>query len=748
MRWWRMAIVALLIVAGTGLVPGQVPGAAAVGIWTPTAAPPEAAGSDAGHLTVLADGRVLLTRLVFGVPVESRVLASLYDPASGEWATVPAPEARAGYAAPVLLRDGWVLVSGGATEGDYSPSGGGFVTASAQKYDPAAQRWEPVAALNQARAAHTATLLRDGTVLVVGGRTGVRYGEHEGLASAERFDPQTGKWSATGAMAGPRVGHSATLLRDGRVLVVGGQTNDHADNPNRDVLTAELYDPATGQWTLAAPPLRTHGADAAATLLADGRVLVTGGNAASGGGTIYLTVAEIYDPAQNSWTTVAPLRQGAYAHSALLLPDGRVFIAGGSTGSPSQLYDPARDLWVFDAPSPTYSGVATTLRDGRILLVGQGSAALYSTASADHACFPETGKCIAGPFLAYWRTHGGLAINGYPLSDEQVEILEDGQAYTVQYFERSRLEYHPENYDPQFQVLLGQFGRRMLSVAYGEYVSYAGYQQAIKPAAPLDGARYFPETGHNLGGRFRAYWEANGGLAQFGLPLTEERWDTLSGASGVACCQTQYFERARFEYHPENAGTPYEVLLGQFGRQIMADNAQLSGEFGRLYGTETRVREHLGAPRGPQIVVPGAVQPFESGLMIWRGDLKQIFVLVGTPTEGSLAIGMQGSTSNVTWADTWAEGQDPGGGAAPVAGRFLPKRGFGKLWREQGFRNSLGYATTADEQGYTMTIQQFAAGWLLTTEGPGGRNIYAIYLQAVGSHGANRLGDYEQVAVR
>ena len=99
----------------------------------------------------------------------------------------------------------------------------------------------------------------------------------------------------------------------------------------------------------------------------------------------------------------------------------------------------------------------------------------------------------------------------------------------------------------------------------------------------------------------------------------------------------------------------------------------------------------------------------------------------------------------MTWADTWAAGQDPGGGAAPVAGRFLPKRGFGKLWREQGFRNALGYATTADEQAYTMTIQEFAAGWLLTTEGPGGRSIYAIYLQAVGSHGANRVGIYERV---
>jgi len=586
MRWWRMAIATVLIVVGTGLAPGRVPGAAAVGAWTPTAVPPARAGGDPGDLTALPDGRILLTRLgIF--PQGLREVAALYDPADASWRTIPAPEVSLAFDAPVVLRDGQVLVSGGASDAISLP--------------------------------------------------------------ADAF-------------------------------LAGG--------------------------------------------------------------------AQRYDPATNRWTVVAPLRRAASGHTALLLADGRAFIPAGSTGSPSQLYDPARDLWAFDAPSPTYDGVAVALGDGRILLVGQGSAALYTVGPAERACFPATGKCIVGPFLDYWRAHGGLAINGYPLGDEQIEILEDGQAYTVQYFERSRLEHHPEIGDPQYRILLGQFGRRMLGVAYGEYVSYAGYRQAIAPAAPLAAARYFPETGHNLGGRFRAYWEANGGLAQFGLPLTEERFDGLGTTPGVSCCQTQYFERARFEYHPENAGTPYEVLLGQFGRQILADNANLGGDLGRLYATEARVRDRLGAPRGPQVAVPGAAQPFEHGLMIWRGDTKRIFVLIGSPDTGELAVSTQGYNTDVTWADTWAQGQDPGGGAAPVAGRFLPKRGFGKLWHEQDFRNALGYATTADEQGFAMTIQQFAAGWLLTTEGPGGRSTYAIYLQATGSHNANRIGSYERVAAR
>jgi hypothetical protein len=249
MRWWRMAIVALLVVVGAGLAPGRVSGEmAAIGVWAPAAAPPEGVGTDRADLTVLNDGRVLLTRLVVADrPEQRRVAAALYLPAADRWEAVPAPEPQGGYNAPVLLRNGWVLVSGGATAGDYAPDGGGFVTASAQKYDPAAQRWEPVAALAQARAHHTASLLQDGTVIVVGGQAGTRYGERDGLASAERFDPQTGKWSTTGALAGPRTGHTATLLRDGRVLVVGGQQDDRGVSPDRNILTAELYDPATGQ---------------------------------------------------------------------------------------------------------------------------------------------------------------------------------------------------------------------------------------------------------------------------------------------------------------------------------------------------------------------------------------------------------------------------------------------------------------------------------------------------------------------
>lgn len=171
----------------------------------------------------------------------------------------------------------------------------------------------------------------------------------------------------------------------------------------------------------------------------------------------------------------------------------------------------------------------------------------------EQRCFPETGHCIQGHFLTYWEARGSLALNGYPLTDEHVEVLEDGKPYTVQYFERTRLEYHPEN-QPPFDVLLGQFGRRI--------------HPAEPPAERQEGGTYFTESGHNLGGRFYDFWRSNGQLAQFGYPITEEFAETLEDGQSYT---VQYFERARFEYHPENAGTPYEVLLGQFGRRILAE---------------------------------------------------------------------------------------------------------------------------------------------------------------------------------
>ncbi|HUS13611.1 MAG TPA: hypothetical protein VM536_01155, partial [Chloroflexia bacterium] len=180
--------------------------------------------------------------------------------------------------------------------------------------------------------------------------------------------------------------------------------------------------------------------------------------------------------------------------------------------------------------------------------------------------FPETGHTVRGRFLQHWEQHGGLAQQGFPLTEEMIEVSDtDGKPYTVQYFERAVFELHPEN-APPYDVLLTLLGTFEYGRRYG--VSGAAGQSA-NPANP----RRFRETGHSIGGAFRTYWEAHGGLAQQGFPLSDE-FTEVSDLDGKPHT-VQYFERAVFEHHPEHAGTPFEVLLSQLG--TFRQRARLQG---------------------------------------------------------------------------------------------------------------------------------------------------------------------------
>ncbi len=162
--------------------------------------------------------------------------------------------------------------------------------------------------------------------------------------------------------------------------------------------------------------------------------------------------------------------------------------------------------------------------------------------------FPETSHNLSGAFRAYWETKGGLAVFGFAVSEEFSEVSQtDGRTYTVQYFQRNRFEFHPEKNDPN-KVLLGLLGSELTR------------GRTFAPGAPVPNTsttQYFPETQHTLSDRFLAYWNAKGGLAIFGYPISEPLQE-----GGLL---VQYFERNRFEYHPENGGTQYEVLLGLLG---------------------------------------------------------------------------------------------------------------------------------------------------------------------------------------
>jgi hypothetical protein len=184
-------------------------------------------------------------------------------------------------------------------------------------------------------------------------------------------------------------------------------------------------------------------------------------------------------------------------------------------------------------------------------------------AQPDSRYFPETNHTVTQPFLTYWNTHGGLAQQGYPITDDYQEVNDaDGHIYRTQYFQRSRFEHHPEQADPQFQVLLGLLGTEAL---------LAKYPGGLPPGTPSlvvpgGGSRTFPETAHTVTGLFLTYWVSHGGLAQQGYPITEAYMET-NDADGNQYI-TQYFQRARFEYHPEQTDPQYKVLLGLVGNEI------------------------------------------------------------------------------------------------------------------------------------------------------------------------------------
>src|SRR5688500_11955513 len=188
-----------------------------------------------------------------------------------------------------------------------------------------------------------------------------------------------------------------------------------------------------------------------------------------------------------------------------------------------------------------------------LLVLALGAGALgprLGSAQDGSRTFPETGKTVKGRFLEYWTQNGGLAQQGFPISDEMQERSDtDGKTYTVQYFERAVFELHPQNQRP-FDVLLSLLGNFNYSQKYPN--------GAPNQKASTTNARKFAETGKTLGGRFRQYWEQNGGLAQQGYPISDE-FQEKSPLDGKTYT-VQYFERAVFEYHPENRA-PFDVLL-------------------------------------------------------------------------------------------------------------------------------------------------------------------------------------------
>jgi N-acetylneuraminic acid mutarotase len=260
-----------------------------------------------------------------------------------------------------LLPDGTVLVAGG--------SNATGVLDSAELYDPDTGMWSITGSLNVARSVHTATVLQDGKVLVAGGITGSVSGEFASN-TAELYDPASRTWSLTGNLNVGRDWHTATLLHNGKVLVAGGASG--MNNPITN--TAELYDPATGIWSTARALNMTRFLHTA-TLLQNGKVLIAGG-CSDGDCEFAPNSAELYDPNLADWSPADSPKVGRESHTATLLPNGKVLVAGGALEGiddldTTELYNPAKGRWSLTGSlAPIYNHTATLLANGKVLVAG------------------------------------------------------------------------------------------------------------------------------------------------------------------------------------------------------------------------------------------------------------------------------------------------------------------------------------------------------------------------------------------
>ena len=372
--------IALAIGCGGGGSSGRVSAADSFTIVTNMNSP------RSGHTaTRLNDGRVLISGGSPGQAPGGRTIelatSELFDPASKSFAqSATMAISRFGHSA-VRLLDGRVLVMGGTS---FCNTVFCSQTATAELFDPATESFTSPGSMLSARTGFSATLLQDGRVLVAGGFSHFCPGLFSCyLSSAELFDPASGTFSSTGSMTMPRSNATATELNNGMVLIAGGQDN------SGPLSTLEVFDPAKGIFTLAGnmlTPRRLHSAVA----LSNGDVLLAGGN----GDSSTLASTEVFETSANQSTAAGSMTTPRANHTATLLNNGEILFAGGE--SDTQLFPDSGSILasaeLFDPGSGQFAATAsmnvartghtaTLLSDGSVLVAGgRGAAGILADA--------------------------------------------------------------------------------------------------------------------------------------------------------------------------------------------------------------------------------------------------------------------------------------------------------------------------------------------------------------------------------
>jgi hypothetical protein len=289
--------------------------------------------------------------------------------------------------------------------------GGGFpcsgnlcystVNGSAELYDPASETWAVTGSLGQRRSGHSATLLQNGQVLVLGGYDyGYDIGFYAYINSAELYDPTTGSWQATASPMTNYVDHSATLLKNGKVLVV------FAQNPPSIGISAELYDPATATWTSTDAPTDLG----MMRPISNGKIFSVAGRS-----------SELYDPDNGKWTSLGGFNVIRFPTTATVLDNGKVLVTGqaeSTTNAYAELYDPALGTWTRTGnPNTVARGTATLLPNGDVLVAG-------GSTCSDVECHSLDSAEVYDPVSRTWSLTSHLSV---PRSGHSATPLHNGR---------------------------------------------------------------------------------------------------------------------------------------------------------------------------------------------------------------------------------------------------------------------------------------------------------------------------------